>query len=169
MTKEKEVKKSFDLERSLTTLSGDLPQMLVNGSTPSLLEVSKNLYKQWKDGNMASFCENTEDLKVFYAERKRDIALNLIAFLHLTSSAILDQDKIDASSIKDISGAILNAVKILESLTEEPKPIKHEHKHAVVDASELDAKLQEARAQLQAIEAEFTELNHTQAIKNVDL
>ena len=153
----KEAKSTESLESALVNLSGSIPKMVIEESLPSLLDVSKDLYKYWKNGNMPVFCENTEDLRLFYNERKRDIALNLIAFLHMASNAVLNKDKLEGSSVRDISSAILSAVKILESLTGETPVVKHkhEHKHAAVSKEELDEEMQRVREQLRVVDAQF--------------
>jgi hypothetical protein len=153
-----------DLETHLDKVNHEVAELVLYGATPDLAQLSWDLYDKWKKGDLETYFEDDAELKAFYDERKKEMILRMTTFMEVASIAMLDRDKIKGSNLRDLATSLSTVAKVVDGLIGEKnvQQVEHTHKHAVVDAEELDSKLKETRDKLKAVEAEFEELDVTE-------
>lgn len=159
-----------DLDEQLKKVNNEITDVLFLGATPELVKLSADMYQKYLDGDLESTLINEHELLNFIEERKKHIALKLISFLELASTAALSSKKLERATVKDLTSAMQFAMQILNGLMDKAPPAQkhvHEHKHAVVDKSELSTRITQTREKLKAIDAEFEEIEKDNILVDV--
>lgn len=154
------------LDKELTKVNSDVANILIRGSSPSLVDLSWKLYEQYKAGDLSEVVSDEQELKFYCDFKKKELVMRFIAFLDLASKAILNQQKLDLASVKEISSAMTSVASLINNfLGEANKIVKHDHIHEIrqiEDPDELNKRIQENQKKLQAIECEFEMVKTTE-------
>jgi len=153
------------LDSDLSKINSEVADMLMNGGSPDLTQMSWKLYEQYVNGDLQSVIQDQSELKDYCDFKKKELVMRFIAFMDMASISILNRDKLDLASIKEISGAMTNIAGLINNfLGEASKIVKHDHVHQIKDIKdpeEINRRIQENQEKLRAIEVQFEEVPTT--------
>ena len=111
-----------ELDEQLKKVNSEITDVLLLGATPELVKLTSEMYENYLNGKLESTLINEHELVEFINERKKQIALKLISFMDLASTAALNSKKLERASIKDLTSAMQFAMQILNSLMDKAPP-----------------------------------------------
>jgi len=156
------VMKADELEKHLDEAGEQLTDLALYGSAPDIADLSWKLYSDYKKGLLPKVFEDDDELMRFYQDRKKETVLKLTTFIQAASTALLDSDKIEVASVRDLTASIGQALKLVQNMVniDNVTQVEHEHKHDISkDMSEKDIneRVRIAQDKLNAIDVEVEE------------
>lgn len=149
-----------DLEKKLDVFGKDVVELMTYGSMPDLLEMSWDMFRDFKEGKVSELTGTDEELAEYFKFKKKDLVIKLLGFMDLASNSLLDETKFKNSNLRDLTASLKIVMDMLQALhgTKMQKEVTHTHVHTVGTIVEVDAKLKQTREEIDAIEAEYTDV-----------
>jgi hypothetical protein len=167
-----EIRYTKELEMQLDEDNAKMMELMLYGSCPDLAQLTYENYQKFKAGNLTTYFDDDQEIEEFFKIKKKEIILRLTTFIDAASVAMLNQDKLKASNLSELSKALSTSVAVLSDLMGTKKsPVVHEHKHAVVDKEDLttDQRIEKARKKLEILDAEYSEITDSDSSEDIDL
>jgi len=158
-----------ELEKNLDEAGEQLMDLALYGNAPDIADISYKLYADYKKGLLPKVFEDDDELMQFYQDRKKETVLKLTAFIQAAGTALLDSDKIEVASVRDLTASIGQALKLIQGMVgaDNKTVVEHDHKHDVSkDMSEKDIneRVRIAQDKLNAIDVEVEEAEQKEPI-----
>jgi len=147
------------LEKQLDTFGTDIVNMMTYGAMPELITLSWEMFERFKRGEIKELEGSDKELEEFFLFKKKDLVVKLMGFVELCSNALLNSEKINAASLKDITQSLKVSLDMINTLSGASisKKVEHTHTYKIEHVHEVDEKIRKAKEELDAIEAEFTD------------
>jgi len=153
-----------DLEKKVKEANSKTSEIML-AAGPDLAKLSWDMYSQYRKGELKTYFDDDQELEAYYNIKKKETIINMVAFISMASAAIVDSDKIEKATIKELSSSMANAVDLVRSLMGEPdKVVKHEHEVKIDNPKEIKDKLDENKAKLDALDAEFEAMDKKEKV-----
>lgn len=150
-----------ELEKKLDLFGKDVVDLMTYGSMPELINLSWDMYDKFKRGEVKDLGGTDEELRKFFDFKKKDLIIKLLGFMDLASAALLDPDKAKYASLKDLTASLKVTLEMLNALhgTSTAKRVEHTHTHKLEKVEDIDERLEQTRRELEAIEAEYEDVD----------
>jgi hypothetical protein len=149
-----------DLEKQLDMFGKDVVSAMTYGTMPELLNLSWDMYDKFKRGEIQDMGGTDDELRRFFDFKKKDLIIKLLGFMDLASTSLLDPDKAKYANLRDLTASLKVTLDMLNALhgTSIAKKVEHTHTHKLEDVKDIDARLEQTRQELEAIEAEYEDV-----------
>jgi len=153
------VMKADELEKHLDEAGEQLTDLALYGSAPDITDMSWKLYSDYKKGLLPKVFEDDDELMRFYQDRKKETVLKLTTFIQAASTALLDSDKIEVASVRDLTASIGQALKLIQGMVgaDNVTQVEHTHDHDVssnMSEKDINERVRIAQDKLNAIDVE---------------
>jgi len=152
------------LEKNLDEAGEQLTDLALYGSAPDIADMSWKLYSDYKKGLLPKVFEDDDELMRFYQDRKKETVLKLTTFIQAASTALLDSEKIEVASVRDLTASIGQALKLIQGMVgaDNITQVEHTHDHEVssnMSEKDINERVRIAQDKLNAIDVEVEELD----------
>jgi hypothetical protein len=148
-----------ELEKNLDEAGEQLTDLALYGSAPDIADMSWKLYSDYKKGLLPKVFEDDDELMRFYQDRKKETVLKLTTFIQAASTALLDSEKIEVASVRDLTASIGQALKLIQGMVgaDNVTQVEHTHDHEVssnMTERDINERVKIAQDKLNAIDVE---------------
>ena len=153
-----------ELEKNLDEAGEQLTDLALYGSAPDIADMSWKLYSDYKKGLLPKVFEDDDELMRFYQDRKKETVLKLTTFIQAASTALLDSEKIEVASVRDLTASIGQALKLIQGMVgaDNITQVEHTHDHEVssnMSEKDINERVKIAQDKLNAIDVEIEEVD----------